>query len=269
MKNQHHNEKDQLEFDLTHYTRDFLINTPEGHIWKKIICDVEKYTELMQHRHFLDFVPESPLIQYERPDVIYFKEEADFVMGIECFVFDASRKSTSKGSMQIRKEIQTRAQLAEDYKNGNLVEGDGKKYSAVRRTVDVEFSAKNYYKSLIDTYTDHASKTFEYKKSLEELYPNKRVLLSFFIEDITALGNYVDDNGRTECLSPFKLPIFLDFLAATQNLDFVLIKTTDAYVPSIEIQSCDKDNLTRLLNNCYSANAKYISYQYNIEQHIY
>ena len=92
---------------------------------------------------------------------------------------------------------------------------------------------------------------------------------SFYIEDITALGNYVEDNGTTECLSPFRLPLFLNMLAATRNLDFVLIKTTDSYVPNIEIQSCDGENIESLMNNCYSENAKYISYQYNIEQHKY
>ena len=258
------NEKDQLLYDLDNPILDCQPDT----IWKRILKDIEEYNELMDHKDFLDELPQCPIIQYERPDVIYAKNTSVYVMGIECFKFDSSRK-TSNGSTQIRKEIAAEKQIIADYRNGKVMESDGKKYKAVRKKVDVEFSAKEYYKSLIDTYTTHAMSIKAYRENLEGMYSDKQILLSFFIEDITAIGNYVEDNGKTECLNPLKLPLVLELLMNTKGIDYVLVKTTDMYVPTINIQSCDEKNLSKLLCSCYSDTAKFVSYQYVIESHFY
>ena len=105
-------EKEKLLFDLDRYTNNFLLYASENNnIWRDIICNVKKYNDLMHHTPFLDNIPNCPLIQFERPDVIYYNNDFDYIMGIECFVFDASRKSSSKGSAQIRKELEVKAKL--------------------------------------------------------------------------------------------------------------------------------------------------------------
>ena len=62
------------------------------------------------------------------------------------------------------------------------------------------------------------------------------MLLAFFIEDATAIGNYAVVDGKTEALDPLKIPFVLKVLATTQGVDYVIIKTTDSYVPSLRIQ---------------------------------
>lgn len=61
-------------------------------IWQQIIRDIEEYDVLMNHSEFLDKPPDSPLVSSERPDVIYTSNNSEFVMGIECFKIDASKK---------------------------------------------------------------------------------------------------------------------------------------------------------------------------------
>lgn len=261
-------EKDQVLFDLEHYTNNYLINTPNDNIWDHIIKDINVYNDLMHHAPFLDNIPECPLIPSERPDVIYSMKDTDFVMGIECFKFDSSPK-TSKGSTQIRKELKIKKQIAADLKKGNLTDGDGKTFSSVRKIVDVEFSVQDYYMSLINSFLSHAKNIQDYRDNLQRLYPQKKIYLSFFIEDITALGNLVEDNGKIESMTPLKLPLFVNHLAATSGLDYVLIKTKNIYVPNIDIQSCDKENIKTMLTRCYSTKTKFVTYQYSIEQHIY
>ena len=70
-------------------------------------------------------------------------------------------------------------------------------------------------------------------------------------------------------MTPLKLPLFVKYLAATSGLDYVLIKTKNMYVPNIDIQSCDNENIKTMLAGCYSTKTKFVTYQYSIEQHIY
>lgn len=268
MKKHQQKEKDQLLFDLEHYTNSFLLNSHHDNIWDQIITNINNYNELMHQVPFLDNTPECPLIQSERPDVIYSTKNTDFVMGIECFKFDSSPK-TSKGSTQIRKELKIKKQIATDLKNGYLTDGDGKTFSSVRKKVDVEFSVHDYYMSLIYSFLSHAKNIQDYRNNLRSLHPQKKIYLSFFIEDITALGNLVEDNGKIESMTPLKLPLFVKYLAATSGLDYVLIKTKNMYVPNIDIQSCDNENIKTMLAGCYSTKTKFVTYQYSIEQHIY
>lgn len=269
MKNYNVPEDDQLLHDLAEYTDLFQIRANrECDIWEQIIKDIEEYNDLMDHVSFLDEIPLPPMEKFESPDVVYAKNNSDFVMGIECFMFDASRK-TSKGSTQIRREYDAERQIIEAYRNGDKIKKDGCEYVAVRKLVDVKYSPEHYYKTLFDTFVHHAKNLHQYRKNLEDKYPGKKVYLAFFIDDVTAVGNYVTVEGKTECLTPLKLPFFIRILLTTKELDYVLVKTTDMYVPSIEIQSCSVTNLNRLLESCYPDDAKYVTYQYAFDSHFY
>ena len=259
---QFRNELGKFVFDLGHLS---ICKIGDGidNIWEKVISDVQEYGEREHYRWCSESIPVQSfsIEQSERPDVIY--QCDDFIMGIECFQFDASKK-TRKGSKQKQKEHKVDRAIFEVYQHSAVPE-DG--ILSVERHVDVEFSIASYYESLVSTFTAHANSIADYRQNLKEKAPGKRVLLSFYLEDTTALGNYVVVNGKTEVLDPLKIPFFLGELASTQGLDYVIIKTTDNYVPSLRIQKISIPLLTGLLRNCYSPNDKYVQYQYKRESH--
>ena len=230
-------------------------------VWKKLIVDINSYNKSKQYGYFYEDVTGSKfsIEQSERPDIIY--QCDDFIMGIECLTFDASKK-TKSGSKQMQKEAEAKRAINEEFRNSTETEGG---ILSIKRTVDVELSIADYCESLADNYLKHANKIEDYRKKLKEKSNGKKVLLSFFIEDITALGNYVVGNGKTESLNPLKLPFFLDILAATSGLDYVLIKTTDMYVPSFCIQKVSIPLLKKLLYDCYTSDYKYLQYNYNLQ----
>lgn len=116
---------------------------------------------------------------------------------------------------------------------------------------------------------EHASRIEIYRENLEKNYRGKKIYLSFYIDDITAIGNYVNDKGKIASLTLMKIPEFIRLLQCFKGLDYVLIKTTSMYVPEVTICSCDMNSLNHLLLTSYTNDTKYISYQYKIEKHFY
>jgi len=257
-----HDELHRFVFDLNHYTV-LQPDDEQDEVWRKILRDVHDYENRKNNPWYSEDAPAHnyAIEQSNRPDIIY--ECDDYIMGIECFEFDASKK-TRKGSKQKQKEDEVDRAIEEEYLRSTVPEGS---FLSIERPVDVELSAKNYLESFILNYTDHARAIAKYRQNLTEKAPGKKVLLAFFIEDATAIGNYAVVDGKTEALDPLKIPFVLKVLAATQGLDYVIIKTTDSYVPSLKIQKISIPLMTKLLRDCYGPYDKYVSYQYKRESH--
>ena len=257
-----HAELHRFVFDLNHHT---ILKAEDGldEVWRKILNDVRDYENRDKIPWYSEDAPaqDYSLEQSNRPDIIY--ECGDFIMGIECFEFDASKK-TRKGSKQKQKEDEVDRAIQEEYLRSTVPEGS---YLSIEKPVDVELSAKNYIDSLISNYEGHAGAIAQYRQNLTEKAPGKKVLLTFFIEDTTAIGNYVDMNGKAEALNPLKLPIVLRLLTLTPGLDYVVFRTTDSYVPYVRIQAVSIPLMNNLLKDCYGADVKYVSYQYKRESH--
>ena len=261
---QFHHELDKFVYDLDHLSIS-LGKDSIDEVWEKALTDIHKYGKREQYEWYYGFIPPQnfSLEQSDRPDIIY--QCDDFIMGIECFEFDASKK-TRKGSMQRQKEQEADREIHEEYRHSTVPE---KGFLAIERPVDVDFSITSYYESLLSNFKSHADSIIDYRHNLTERASGKRVLLSFFIEDATALGNYAIVNGKTESLNPLKIPSFLGELASIQGLDYVIIKTTDSYVPSLYIQKLSNPLLAELLKKCYGPNDKYVQYQYKRESHFW
>ena len=259
-----HHELDKFVYDLRHLSIDSGEDSIDE-VWIKITNDVLNYAKFKEYKWFDDNIPAQifSLEQSDRPDIIYQCE--DFIMGIECFEFDASKKRRG-GSTQRQKEWEVDREIHEEYQHSTVPE---KGFLSIERNVDVDFSITSYYESLLSTFKAHADSIIDYRNNLTEKAPGKKVLLSFFIEDVTALGNYVIVNGKMESLNPLKIPFFLGELASIRGLDYVIFKTTDSYVPSLYIQKLSKPLLTELLKKCYGPNDKYVQYHYKRESHFW
>lgn len=181
-----HNELGKFVFEFEHNS---ILQAEESldDVWKRIIRDIHEYCEADRYKWYYGYLPtqDFTIEQTERPDIIY--QCDDFIMGIECFEFDASKK-TRKGSTQKTKELKADIEIKEEYHNSEVPEDSS---LSIERPVDVEFSITSYYKSLNSSFLHHAKSIVDYRKKLNEIAPDKKVLLSFFIEDTTALGNYV------------------------------------------------------------------------------
>lgn len=258
----HSDELNNILWDFDRLTNN-LMAQPTDPFWRQIIDDVHKYVELDTHRFALDKAPICPLVQSDRPDVIY--NGSSFVMGIECFQFDASKK-TKKGSTQIRKQIEAEQRIKNKIQTAKL---PSEGYLSIDAEVDAEFSIQYYIDSLLAALCTHAKSIGQYREHLQLAYPERKVYLSFFIEDATAIGNYIVVNGKTEPLSPLRIAPLLDFLLSLKGLDYVVIKTTNMYVPSLQFLKVDMDTFRPLYSKCYLPDTKFIQYRYKIESHVY
>ena len=261
------NEKEQLLYDLDHYVNWNQIEDVNN-LWNEIIEDISNYNSLESKSCFIDVIPDCPLIQIERPDAVYVGEKTEWVMGIECFQFDASSK-TKKGSRQVREEMKTQRAIQDERKLISDSKKDDNGCITIKKNVNVDLSFENYINSLMNSFFKHISNILEYRKNLEKKYPRRKVYLTLFIDDKTAIGNYVKNNGKTEALTPLRIPYFLNFLKQLNGLDYVAVKTVDSYVPQIQIMSCDKESIDKMMKHCYKDDAQYISYVYSMENHFY
>ena len=259
-----HDELHKLVFDLNHHT---ILQSEDGldGVWQKIIKDVCDYETRMSNPWYPEYASpqDYSLEQSDRPDIIY--ECDDYIMGIECFEFDASKK-TRKGSKQKQKEQEADRAIREEYQQSTVPKDS---FLSIERLVDVELSAKNYYESLLSNFKIHADSIDEYRHNLSKKATGKRNLLTFFIKDVTAIGNYVEEGGKAEALNPLKLPLILGLLASTPGLDYVIFRTTDSYVPFLRIQAVSLPLMKALRKKCYGADAKFVPYQYKRQSHFW
>lgn len=254
----------KLVFDLNHFS---VTEQEKGidEVWGKIIHDVHEYEERERYEWYYGYKPvfDFSIEQSERPDIIY--QCADFVMGIEYFEFDAS-KEKKKGSTQKQKEAEVDRLIDKEHRQLTPSK-DG--LISIEKPVDVEFSITSYLESLSSAFRSHADTIAAYRQNLTEKAQGKRVLLSFYIEDVTAVGNYVVVDGKQEALDPLRIPAFLNLLASVQGLDYVITKTTFFYVPSLRIQPVSISALSQLISSCYGPNDKYVQYQYKRQSHFW
>ena len=261
MSKNYHNELNEFVFDLV--DRSIYQENSLDDIWRKIISDARDYDERDRYKWYDgDFpVQHYSFEKTERPDIIYSCDE--FIMGIECFSFDASKKPR-KGSKQEQIEHKVEREMQEEYRHSTPPVDS---FLSIEKTVDVEFSIKNYCVSLVSAFNSHVNSINDYRQKLSAKASGKNVFLSFFIEDTTAIGNYVITNGKSEALDPLKIPFFLKYIASMQGLDYVIIKTTNLYVPSLRFQKISHSLIIELLNKCYGINTKYVPYQYKKVSH--
>lgn len=195
------------------------------------------------------------------PDIIY--ETDDFVLGIEHFQFDAAGKSI-KGSKMRLAEIKTKAKLEEKKK---ILTGCPK---YIEENVDVEFSYEEYVKSLLDSFTSHSDKIDKYKATLKNLYPTKKIYFAFFIEDITAIGNYICIKNTTVPMTPLYVREFIDKITTYNGIDFVIASFQNCYIKQLHIQEINNNEIQQLYQNVYNINNdKYYTYKYKKTSHIY
>lgn len=259
-----HDELHRFVFDLNHYTV-LQPDDEQDEVWRKILRDVHDYENRKNNPWYSEDTPAHnyAIEQSNRPDIIY--ECDDFIMGIECFEFDASKK-TRKGSKQKQKEQEVDREIREEYWQSSIPKDS---FLSIERLVDVELSAKNYYESLFLNYKIHADSIDEYKRNLSQMAPGKKSFLTFFIKDVTAIGNYVDEDGKAEALNPLKLPLVLGLLASSPGLDYVIFRTTDSFVPILRIQAVSIPLMKNLRKKCYGTDAKFVAYQYKRQSHFW
>ena len=167
-----HDELHRFVFDLNHHT----ILQPEDEqeeVWQRIIDDVRDYETRMSNPWYPEDAPPQgySIEQSERPDIVYQNES--FVMGIECFEYDASKK-IKKGSKQKRAEQEADREIEKEYRQSETPPNG---FLSIEKLVDVEFSITSYCESLLSNFTAHKKHIGEFRRNLMEKYPGKRVFL--------------------------------------------------------------------------------------------
>lgn len=79
----------------------------------------------------------------------------------------------------------------------------------------------------------------------------------------------MSNQGKTEVLTPLRIPHFLNVLKQIKGLDYIAVKTIDSYVPQIQILNCSDESIDKMMEYCYANESKYISYNYAIESHFH
>lgn len=236
----------------------FLHTDDDDLIWDKIVKDAkdlwEQSHEFLHSRH-----QQNPFLKSERPDILY--ECDDFVMGIECSEFDASLR-THKGSMQKQKERQTdKDMLRIDRSREQIEQG-----ISISKSVNVNFSIEHYTESLLYIFRTHANKIAIYRNNITKKYPGKKVYLSFYIEDTTALGNYILTLDGREAIIPLCVKEFILELSKTEGIDYIITNTQNTYVYSLHIQKINSGFLDSLYKESYDfSREKYLPYNYTKE----
>ena len=210
---------------------------------------------------------EAPFIQGDKkgngtPDILF--EGDDFILGIEDFEFDASKK-TKKGSKLRIAELNAKEQLRQNRLSTTT------KPTTVEALVDVNFSYEDYVNSLLIAFKNHAKNINSYRESIKRLYPSKKhIFLAFYIEDITAIGNYIATPEGTKAMCPIFIKDFLDTLSHTSGLDYIIACVQDTYTYTIHFIKNSSVNLSELYKKAYDPEKdKFISYHYKKTQRIY
>lgn len=254
------NEVKKFTFELA-TLRTFLYADEDDFVWERVTKDAKKSLE-QSYEFPRRYQQQCPFMKSERPDILY--ECDDFAMGIECFEFDASLK-TRKGSKQKLKEIQADKHILDIYRSKSqerIANND------ISEMVDVNFSIENYVKSLLNTFRTHAKNINVYRDNIMSKYPGKKIYLSFYIVDTTALGNYIISSHGRAAMLPLCVKEFIDELSKTNGLDYVITNTQDTYVHSLHIQKISDHFLNSLYKESYDFSQEtYQPYRYTIEAH--
>ena len=204
---------------------------------------------------------DSPNMPSGLPDIIY--EDDTFVLGIEHFQFDASGIS-KKGSKMMRAEVTANNKTTE------ISENSSKRPLYIEVPVDTVFSYERYLKSLITSFTAHARNISKYLSELSKKYPNKKIYLAFYIEDKTALGNYIKTDRGIEPMCPLCINEFINELKINNNLTYILVRIQDNYHYNLHIQCINEEFIESLYKEAYDMKKdQYCTYNYKIASNIY
>ena len=249
-----HIEAESFEHDILSFPVTVTCNKNGAQIWESVFTKSKKVELLQKYPDFPDdLCPKSLFLQYDRPDIIIPGD--DFVIGVEHFSFDASKRTRHGSKMKSEHERickQLRNQLNIDLS-----------LKHVEEIIPVDLSFQFYLKSWFEAYINHLSKVNIYKNRLKELYPHKTVYLAFLMEDITAVGNYVKWKDNIQALSPLFVERIINIIHSAPLIDFAIAKYKEAYCPCIEILSTDGETLQKRLSECYDKDAHYIAYSYS------
>ena len=135
--------------------------------------------------------------------------------------------------------------------------------------VPVELSFQSYLTSLMSAFRHHARRIEIYRRALTEKYPAKKILLSFFIEDVTKVGNYIISEQRLIPMNPLRVKPFISELSQTTGIDYIVTCFQEFYVYHLDVQQICAPNLKLLLEQSYPDNAAFWQYQYQHITHIY
>ena len=252
-------------WDLTFYQ---LYGDPEDKIWGKIIKEAKQAKQDRQRSAFFDenIPDEYPFVQGDQiaqglPDVIY--ECNEFVMGIEMFQFDASGKNRKGSKMKI-------AELEVDRKANQEIRKNSKRPLHIEEKVNITFSYSGYIQSLTCTFKEHAKNIEQYIEKLKQHFPNKKIYFTFYIEDTTAIGNYIIINGERYEMIPIYVKEFVDLLEQHQGIDYLIFNTQDTYIKSISIHKIADQSIDELRRCCYDMNnSEFYEYSYKRSSNIY
>lgn len=239
-----------------------LSNFDTDPLWREIIANAAETNRLRNYPEYCDLQPEAPFAQGDKPndsnrlpDVIYLGE--DFVIGIECFDFDSSKK-TKDGSTMRKQNKKAGNRL-------NELMHETKPPSKVSVEVDANLSYSNYVDSLLNAFRKHAEKTEIYRKALEKEYPEKKQYLAFFAEDVTQIGNYIKSDGKMVSMNPIFVKEFVTELLTQNGIDYIIACYQELYVPHIFLQKVDTILLTERLKQCYEETDSFLRYQYALQ----
>lgn len=225
-------------------------------IWEEVI---QKVLEEYRDENLVDKPKiEYPFTNSERPDIYY--EGSDFILGIECFQIDSSSKVRKGSSLKIEKEKIDRDVMKEYYKQQ-------KTPFVMEMPINTELTYKNYVDSLINSFSAHACKINDYRNNLKEISATKKVIVAFFIEDMTDLGSYIDTSKGREPLIPLCIKEFIDELNKYEGLDYVITKSR--YGGALHIQQITPQFIKSLYTECYSPETdQFVSYKIIRSTHI-
>ncbi|MDP4152868.1 MAG: hypothetical protein Q8865_05420 [Bacillota bacterium] len=147
----------------------------------------------------------SKLEKYDCPD--YYSIIKNDVLIFEHFEFDSSNHK--------RKGSTYRKKLASIEADKDL----GVKHFELPSTL----TSKNYVNNLTRSFEEHYKKIELYKKNIAKIAKSDGDInfkVCFFIQDVTPLGNYSNDNNKP--LTIFDCKQFLDLFENSPDLDWVL-----------------------------------------------
>lgn len=247
----------QTVYALSHY-HITIISDDDDDEWTKVVEDAQTYAHSRITRQFQPGYT-SPFVKSERPDIIYSNNR--IAMGIECFQFDASHKVRG-GSTQEKKESQISSSHIKEYQQEDLKE----RPLSYKTPINPDYSLSHYIDSFLNTFNRHAEKISEYRSHVQHLFPDKEILVTFFIEDITSLGCYMKTSNGTEPVYPFRIEEILNAVKKHIGaLDYLVVKYQKSqHIHNIIIQKVCDHQLELLYNQKYDLTDTLIPYTYSV-----
>lgn len=203
---------------------------------------------------------EEPFVNAESPDIYYIGD--DFILGVEHFQFDSSKKKRGGSSLQ-QEEARVDKEIIRDYRS------QVKDEYYTEREINVHLSFENYINSLLESFKRHYNNVLEYKNNLKKYAPDKKVILAFYIEDITSVGNYIVNQKGREHIIPFCVKEFLDVLQNSLELDYVMVHVRRDYIPYMYILQMKEQYIKECYEECYDYSKDlFVDYKPIVATHI-